>query len=116
MLHNQEFLTRLGPGRITIIGRQPSLLTDEGQPSETQAHLLGADAGKICLLRVGTRAGATGFKPCIAPAYRTITASDGAYIDEPKSALVMQTGDCAAVVLHDKKPVGWVCTTLVVQN
>lgn len=94
------FSYTLGPARVYVLGNQPRI-NDDPSISHAQALALGAERGKVAQLIVAANHTMPGHKGVYPAQYDDIMYWDGAVISEPGSAVVIQTADCASLVLFD---------------
>lgn len=97
----QQFTYETPFGIVHIIGEQPRII-DNPQLSYEQALSFGAARGKIAQLIVASDGSKTGHKSVYPARYEEPTFWDGAVASAARSAIVMQTADCPAIILTNK--------------
>lgn len=92
----------LGTTHIFLVGKQPRI-SDNRQISFDQAVRLGAHKEKISQLIVAGNKDGVNAKQIMNPNYTDIIYGDGVLLTEYQSAGIIQTADCPALILRNKK-------------
>lgn len=90
----------LGPNLVAVYGQQVRL-KENPTISYEQALGLGAHRGQVAQLIVAADASVAGHKLVVHDQYDQVSRADGVCISQPHAAGVIQTADCAALVLYD---------------
>ncbi|MBP6881873.1 MAG: polyphenol oxidase family protein [Candidatus Pacebacteria bacterium] len=91
----------LGSATITILGQQQRII-DDLQLSFDQAKQVGAHPDKITQLIVASDNTRAGHKLVCPARANDLMYCDGAVLSENGSAVIMQTADCAVLVIYDR--------------
>lgn len=97
-----DFGYQIGPHTVYVIGDQVHFSNDT-DISRAQAMALGADQNLIAQAMVARGSGDSGFMGVYPAYYKELMLADGILLTEPSSAACIQTADCAAIVLLDRK-------------
>lgn len=97
---NPDHSYSLGPNQVAIYGQQVRL-KENPTVSYEQALELGAHRGRVAQLIVAADATVRGHKLIVRDVYNEPSMADGVLISQPNAAGIIQTADCAALVLYD---------------
>lgn len=102
MFNSLELAVPLGPALITLFGQQRRLIEDNGIEASKLAVALGASPSKIARVIVASDETQPGFQQVVTPDYQEMQRGDAIILCEPKSASIMQSGDCPIAIFHNQ--------------